>query len=1206
MAVAGVGIGALLLNSAAAPAWGGNGGIGGAGNPDGGQGGSSGPNGPTAGSPGFIVGTNTPGAGGAAGTAASPNGGTGGNGSGGAAGGGGGGGGYFGFSVSGYPFSISTSVVAGNGGVGGLGVPDDGDGGGGAGGFGVIAQNATGTTNNNLAIIAAGNGGDGGARNGDAPGAGGDGGIALYITSTNGMTFTNSGNLVGGNGGNANIITSQIGNSGGNGGAGASLIGNNIVLLNAGQIIGGTGGMKTQGSFNTITDGMPGDAVDISGNNNTLGIEAGSSFTGNVVASGSGNALALGESAASGTHTFALSTFGTQYTGFAYFEKINGSAEILTGSLSATMQTIVAGGQLFLGDNVDTGVIANGVLVNGGTFVNNLMGTVGVSLTMAGAASATNNGLVSGNVLLNASGANFLNAPLGVISQGVTLGASATATNEGNITGNVLLNSAGSAFDIIPGSSMTGTVSAVPGSVTILDGAATVDFSTLVQGASINGGNVLKQGNGTWIIDKGSITGYSSFNVTAGTIQVGTTGGPAALVQAGQNGNPGTTGILLNGGTLVVAGSGSVVGGTGSFFTLFGGGGGVGVMMNQPTTLNNSGVIAGGGGGTGNNGLGLGVGGTGGAGIVVANGGSVVNNSTGSIQGGAGGFGASVPGQQGGALQYNAAGSLTNFGSISGSVSMSNAANMVTVFSGSVINGDLSMGTSTSSVLALGGTGSQNYSSVVTGTTTLDGELVLQGSGTWTLDKVVTPSGGSIVSSGTLDLTAASTFTGLASGNPSGTGLTINGGTVYNLGANIVGGTGTGVSLFGTAGGTGVVLNSAGTFTNSSTITGGGGGTGNNGLGSGVGGMGGAGVNVTGGGTVLNNTAGVISGGAGGFGVSASGNPGDGVDINSAGALINKGTINGGVSLNNNPTQVTLFTGSVIHGNLFMDFNTGAVLTLDGAGNQNYSAAATGTTTLRGNLVKQGTGTWTMTQVLSNSGGSTSITSGALIEAVNGAVPSGALTLGTNSSVGNLTLASNTHTATATAVTIHTGSKLDIGNNSLAINYGAATDPVSTVAGYVKSGYNGGTWTGTGIASSVASGNPSALAVGYADGNTDAGTAAGPNQIVVKYTLAGDTNLDGLVSFQDLVNVVQNFNKAGTDWAQGNFLFAGSTSFADLVTVVQNFNKVLTPAGSSWETIGGSRIGTVGPTDAQLPEPGIGVLGILATGLMMRRRRHFR
>jgi hypothetical protein len=197
---------------------------------------------------------------------------------------------------------------------------------------------------------------------------------------------------------------------------------------------------------------------------------------------------------------------------------------------------------------------------------------------------------------------------------------------------------------------------------------------------------------------------------------------------------------------------------------------------------------------------------------------------------------------------------------------------------------------------------------------------------------------------------------------------------------------------------------------------------------------------------------------------------------------------------------------------------------------------------------------------------------------------------------------SNTHTNNVTSVTIHTGSTLDIGNNALAINYGGAPDPISTISGYVKSGYNGGTWTGTGIASSVAAGNPSALAVGYADGNTDAGTAAGPNQVVIKYTLAGDTNLDGLVNFQDLVNVVQNFNKAGTDWAQGNFLFAGSTSFADLVAVVQNFNKVLTPAGSSGETNGGIGIGVISPTDVQLPEP-VGLVFSVVAGMFITRRR---
>ncbi len=178
-------------------------------------------------------------------------------------------------------------------------------------------------------------------------------------------------------------------------------------------------------------------------------------------------------------------------------------------------------------------------------------------------------------------------------------------------------------------------------------------------------------------------------------------------------------------------------------------------------------------------------------------------------------------------------------------------------------------------------------------------------------------------------------------------------------------------------------------------------------------------------------------------------------------------------------------------------------------------------------------------------------------------------------------------------------------NGALKINYGtAANDPVAAVASYLTSGYNNGAWTGTAGIISTSAQNQSGptLSVGYADGNTDPGTAAGANQIVVKYTLGGDANLDGLVNFNDLVAVVQNFNMAGTDWAHGNFLYGSSTSFNDLVLVVQNFNKVLPAPSGSDVSLGSSTI-DIGPTAVQVPEPGIAGLAVIAAAVGLSRRR---
>jgi len=242
-------------------------------------------------------------------------------------------------------------------------------------------------------------------------------------------------------------------------------------------------------------------------------------------------------------------------------------------------------------------------------------------------------------------------------------------------------------------------------------------------------------------------------------------------------------------------------------------------------------------------------------------------------------------------------------------------------------------------------------------------------------------------------------------------------------------------------------------------------------------------------------------------------------------------------------------------------------------------------------------------------------------------VQTGASLAFASSTIGNtLTLESQGHAAIVAnsnstvqfnTLNIGQGASLDVGNNNLVINFGSpSSDPVAAIAGYLATGYFNGSWTGAGINSSTAADTPSTqFAVGYADGNTDVGTAAAPNQILVKYTLVGDANLDGIVNFADLAAVLKNFQQADTDWAQGNFGYVpfgslkASTTFADLADVLKNFLQVAPGAGAG-ETLGGTAQGLsagvqIQSTVTALPEPtSLSLLAAGAAGLLRRRRRN--
>jgi hypothetical protein len=166
-------------------------------------------------------------------------------------------------------------------------------------------------------------------------------------------------------------------------------------------------------------------------------------------------------------------------------------------------------------------------------------------------------------------------------------------------------------------------------------------------------------------------------------------------------------------------------------------------------------------------------------------------------------------------------------------------------------------------------------------------------------------------------------------------------------------------------------------------------------------------------------------------------------------------------------------------------------------------------------------------------------------------------------------------------------------------------DPISTIKQYLQQGYNAGAWNGLGgIDTSAAQAFPS-YSLGYAD-SADPGNPAGlaSGQIEIKFTLLGDTNLDGSVNGSDFAILAANFNKAVNGWDQGDFNYDGAVNGADFANLAANFNKGASQADvSSADVSALSTFAAANGLLADVPEPASLGLMLMGVTLLDRRRR---
>ena len=641
--------------------------------------------------------------------------------------------------------------------------------------------------------------------------------------------------------------------------------------------------------------------------------------------------------------TVGLNNFSTEVSGTITDGGINGGTggsliKVGTGTLTLTGAntysggTMVSGGVLSVASDSNLGNVSGGLTLDGGE----LLGAGTGFITLRSVALTANGGTLAAAA---AGRADF---------EGNITGSGALTIGDVANTGIVAL---GGTNTYSGGTSLNGGILAVDSDSNLGTGALSFNGGTLEALAA--GGGItshkavtLNAGGGTFSADAGTSSTLSGAISGAGSF---TKDGPGTLTLSGNNTYSGATTVASG---ILQAGSSTALS-TSSAFT-----------VNSVLDLNGFSDTIGSLAGTGavrNNGAA--------SAALTVGADNTTTTFSGVIQNGIG------------VLQLTKTGTgtliLTDTNTYTGGTTISAGTLQIGNGSTGSITGDVT----DNGTLAFDRSDAVTFGGGISGT----GGLVQLGSGTLILTGVETFTGGTIVDAGTLQLgdgihTASLAGRNGSFGNPTGgsgtDAVTVNNSATFNVmtNASVSGGAGGEGSLGGKGGngGEAVSFSAGGSLTNIGTISGGAGGDGAQ---IANGGNGGAAVSFSAGGSLINS--GIISGGAagaagpfggvngtGGFGVLFSG---------AAGTLTNLsgGIINGGVMMGNFSNAVTLDIGSVINGILNLGTSTAATLTLDGAGTQLYSTAVTGATTFNGALIKNGTGTWTLDESFTYTGGTT-------------------------------------------------------------------------------------------------------------------------------------------------------------------------------------------------------------------------------------------
>ncbi len=134
------------------------------------------------------------------------------------------------------------------------------------------------------------------------------------------------------------------------------------------------------------------------------------------------------------------------------------------------------------------------------------------------------------------------------------------------------------------------------------------------------------------------------------------------------------------------------------------------------------------------------------------------------------------------------------------------------------------------------------------------------------------------------------------------------------------------------------------------------------------------------------------------------------------------------------------------------------------------------------------------------------------------------------------------------------GAQLDMLDSAVVLNQ-SANNPLPTIRGLVRTGFNSGSWNGFGIMTSL---SDTGLVIGFADNSvlgltTFNGISVTSDSLLIKAVRPGDTNLDDVVDFADLLALAQHYGQSSVTWTDGDSNYDLKVDFADLLALAQNY-----------------------------------------------------